>query len=915
VNWSRLVVVPLLVLSTSLSVTWVLWNHERQAARHELQAQFDFSLGDAVSRIEQRMGTYELMLRGVQSLFAATGEVDRERFRDYVGTLGVDGNFSGIQTIGIVAWVPAAQKPGHISAMRRQGLPDYAIQPSGSRENYAPIIQREPYIGSNRALPGFDAWTDPVRRRALEQARDSGMAAISGRVRLTVDTEANARPGFIMYLPIYERGQPQDNVAERRAHLAGWVYASFRMHDVVASLYGEQPPGLTIALYDGVEPSAAALLHKTPDAGGRHLPTDISGTEYLVVGGHDWTLTMSARDDFKARFGRNAALLIAAIGSGLSLMLTVLTWLIMTGRGRAMRLASAMTKELRENEQKFRAIADCTVNWEIWWGPDGKPRWINPSVEEYTGYTVDECMAMPDFAGTLIYPEDVARVAPEFRKGLLGYRGDDLEFRCVRKDGSLIWLSVSWVPISDAKGEFIGFRTSGRNVTERKIAEERIRELAFFDALTRLPNRTLLLDRLKQAITASARSDACGALLFIDLDHFKTLNDTLGHDQGDLLLQLVAQRLAASVLESDTVARVGGDEFVVVLGSLHENQQEAASQTEALGEKILAVLGNPYPLGEIEYRITASVGATVFRGHQASIDELLKQADLAMYRSKETGRNAVCFFDPDMQTVVLERAALEAALRHAIEANQFLLHYQAQVAGTRVTGAEALVRWQHPTRGLVPPADFIPLAEETGLIVALGSWVMEAACTQLAVWATRPEMAHLTIAVNVSVQQFREADFVDKVLTIMARAGARPDRLKLELTESVMVDNAQDIIQKMAALKAKGVVFSLDDFGIGYSSLSYLKRLPLDQLKIDRSFVRDVLVDPNDAVIARTIVALAHSLGLGVIAEGVETEAQRDFLAAVGCHAYQGYYFCRPLPVEDFELRISGVKDVFCSTL
>jgi diguanylate cyclase (GGDEF)-like protein/PAS domain S-box-containing protein len=848
------------------------------------------------------------------------------------------------------------------------------------------------------------------------------MATISGKVRLSVDAGTNARPGFVMYLPIYERGQPQESVAQRRAHLVGWVFASFRMHDVIASLYGEQPPGLSIAIYDGVEPSPAALLHKTPGTPGHHLAADMSANEYLVVGGHDWTLSMSAQDDFKARFGRNAGFLIASIGTGLSLLLALLTWLMMTGRGRAERLASKMTKELRESEEKFRAIADCTVNWEIWWGPDGKPRWINSAVEKYIGYTVDECMALRDFAGTVIYPEDIPRVAPEFEKALRGFHGDELEFRCVRKDGSHMWLSASWVPIIDARGEFIGFRTSGRDITERKqveaelriaavafdsmepmmitdagaivlrvnsaftectgytaaeivgqtprmlrsdrhdsafykemwdtihrvggwqgevwdrrkngevypkwltisavmgedgivshfvvthhditerkIAEERIKELAFFDALTRLPNRTLLLDRLKQAITASARSGACGALLFIDLDHFKTLNDTLGHDKGDLLLQQVAQRLAASVVENDTVARVGGDEFVVVLGNLHKNRQEAASQTEAMAEKILAILGRPYQLGEIEYRSTASIGATVFRGHQASMDELLKQADLAMYKSKDRGRNAVHFFDPDMQTAVVERAALEAGLRSAIEDDQFLLHYQAQIDGNRITGVEALVRWQHPTRGIVPPAEFIALAEETGLILALGSWVLEAACVQLARWATRADMADLTIAVNVSVQQFREPDFVGKVLTIIRRTGARPDRLKLELTESVLVDNVQDIIEKMSALKAKGVVFALDDFGVGYSSLSYLKRLPLDQLKIDRSFVRDVLIDPNDAVIAKTIVALAHSLGLGVIAEGVETEAQRDFLAAAGCYAYQGYYFCRPLPVEGFE--------------
>ncbi|MDR5752965.1 MULTISPECIES: EAL domain-containing protein [unclassified Caballeronia] len=1020
---ARLLLLPLLILCAALSVTWTIWSHERQSSRNELLSQFKYSLGDTVSRVEQRMATYELMLRGVQSLFAATDGVDRGSFHDYVGSLNLDANFAGIQAIGIVEWVPAARREAHVDEMRRLGFPGYAIQSDGRRHDYAPIVQREPYIGRNRAALGYDAWADPVRRLAMEKARDSGMACITGKLRLTVDTEPDAPPGFVMYLPVYERGQPLLTVAERRAHLVGWVYASFRMADVIASLYGERPPGLALAVYDGVEASARSLLYRSSDAAAPHAGTPLFANEYLVVAGHNWMLAMNAQDDFRTRFGRNAELTIAVAGTGLSLLLALLAWLTLTGRRRAMQLASMMTRELRENEEKFRAIADCTVNWEVWWGPDGKPRWINPSVTEYTGYTVDECMAMPDFAATLIHPEDMPRVAPAFADGLRGLRGDDLEFRCVRKDGSDIWFSVSWAPIRDARGTFTGFRTSGRDITERKqleaelriaavafdsleammvtdadntilrvnsaftectgyasseivgqtprvlrsgrhddaffremwdtirreggwqgeiwdrrkngevypkwltisavsgddgvvthyvithhditerkIAEERIRELAFFDALTRLPNRSLLLDRLKQAITASARGGTCGALLFIDLDHFKTLNDTLGHDKGDRLLQEVARRLASSVRESDTVARVGGDEFVVVLQSLHENRQEAAIQTEALGEKILSLLGNTYQLGEVEYRSTASVGATVFKGHRTSIDELLKQADLAMYKSKERGRNALCFFDPAMQTVVVERAALEADLRKAIEDQQFLLHYQAQVTqGDKVTGAEALVRWRHPQRGLVPPADFIPLAEETGLILPLGNWVLETACMQLTLWALRPEMAHLTIAVNVSAQQLREPDFVDKVLAAIERTGARAHRLKLELTESVLVDNVQDIIQKMYALKAKGVVFSLDDFGIGYSSLSYLKRLPLDQLKIDQSFVRDVLVDPNDATIAKTIVALAQSLGLGVIAEGVETEAQRDFLASAGCHAYQGYFFCRPLPIEGFE--------------
>ena len=485
----------------------------------------------------------------------------------------------------------------------------------------------------------------------------------------------------------------------------------------------------------------------------------------------------------------------------------------------------------------------------------------------------------------------------------------DFEEQQTTPDGRTIWLNTSKVPLRGKDNQIIGVLGIYTDITSRKKAEERISELAFFDQLTGLPNRTLLLDRLRQGMTAGTRSGHHGALLFIDLDNFKTLNDTLGHDMGDLLLKQVAQRLHNCVRAEDTVARVGGDEFLVMLTSLGTNAREAASQVEVVGRKILTALNQTYQLNDVVFSSTPSIGATLFMGHNASVDDLLKQADLAMYKSKEAGRNTLHFFNSEMESVVMERAVLEKDLREAIQEKQFLLHYQAQVVDEgRTTGAEALVRWQHPQRGMVAPADFIPLAEETGLILPLGRWVLHTACTQLAVWSARPEMAHLTVAVNVSVHQFRQADFVDQVLMVIKDTGANPHRLKLELTESVLVSNVEDIIEKMYALKAKGVGFSLDDFGTGYSSLSYLRRLPLDQLKIDQSFVRDVLSDPNDATIAKTIVALAQSLGLGVIAEGVETAAQRDFLATVGCHAYQGYFFSRPLPLEGFE-RFAG-KDL-----
>jgi len=474
--------------------------------------------------------------------------------------------------------------------------------------------------------------------------------------------------------------------------------------------------------------------------------------------------------------------------------------------------------------------------------------------------------------------------------------GTQFESRHRLADGSVRDVSVSSSPTVLDDQPVV--HTIVFDITDRKRAEAEIENLAFFDPLTRLPNRRLLLDRLHQALAASARTERQGALLFIDLDNFKTLNDTYGHDKGDLLLQQAAQRLGNCIRQSDTVARLGGDEFVVMLKDMSSNPAEAATQAEAVGTKVLAALKQPYQLAAVEHHSSASVGITLFGGSEDTVDELFKRADMALYQAKAVGRNAVRFFDPGMQAAMAARVALEVDLRQGLQQEQFVLHYQAQVnAQGQLTGAEVLARWQHPQRGMVPPMQFIGLAEETGLILPLGHWVLKTACLQLAQWASRPETAQLTLSVNVSARQFHQPEFVQEVLGLIERTGAPAQRLKLELTESLLVDDVDDIIAKMTELKARGVGFSLDDFGTGYSSLSYLKRLPLDQLKIDQSFVRDALTDPNDAAIARTIVALGQSLGLTVIAEGVETQAQRDFLWASGCFAYQGYFFGRPGPV------------------
>ena len=527
---------------------------------------------------------------------------------------------------------------------------------------------------------------------------------------------------------------------------------------------------------------------------------------------------------------------------------------------------------------------------------------VNKAFTEITGYSSEEAVgSTPRLLSSSRHDANFYATMNESLAKEGSWQGEVFNRR---KSGEVFpeWLNISTV--KDDAGQVTHYVAIFTDISDRKLAADQIENLAFYDPLTKLPNRRLLMNRLDQVLTVGARHYRTNALLFVDLDNFKTLNDSLGHDQGDVLLEQAAKRLTACIRDGDTVARLGGDEFVVMLEDLSKDELEAATQAETVGEKIRIALSQPYLLQGNDHHCTPSIGITLFGGHQQEKNtEPLKRAELAMYQAKSAGRNAVRFFDPDMQAKVTERAAMELDLRESLLAGDFQLYYQPQLVGQgRLTGAEALVRWLHPKKGLVSPCEFIPLAEDTGLILPLGQWVLDTACAQLAKWATFTELAQLTVSVNVSARQFHHKEFVSNVLATVSRTGANPRQLKLELTESLLVEDVEGIISKMTALRAHGVGFSLDDFGTGYSSLSYLKRLPLDQLKIDQGFVKNILSDPNDSAIAKMVIALADSLGLMVIAEGVEIEAQRDFLARHGCHAYQGYLFSRPLPLEQFEV-------------
>ncbi|WP_099730189.1 MULTISPECIES: EAL domain-containing protein [unclassified Acidovorax] len=566
-----------------------------------------------------------------------------------------------------------------------------------------------------------------------------------------------------------------------------------------------------------------------------------------------------------------------------------------------------MEENLRANEQRLRSILErlpmglCLVQ------DDGLISFRNQRYVQICGYTQEE-VPDTDTWWQRAYPDAAERDA--IRQRLLDTRHlgviplAEYTIRCA--DGKYKPVEISGIFVEG------GRLITMQDLSERKAAEEEINQLAYYDPLTRLPNRRLLMDRLQQALATSARHQRSGALLMLDLDNFKTVNETRGHDRGDALLLQVAHRLRGCVHEDDTVARQGGDEFVVVLEDLGDSPEEAAARAEDVGQRILGVLREPYQIDGAAHHSSLSMGVTIYSGTRETVDELLKRADLALYQAKNAGRDTLRFYDPQMQAAVSARATLELDMRVGLAQGQFELYYQPQIDHGRITGAEALLRWRHPRDGFVSPAHFIPLAEETGLILPLGEWVLQAACRRLAAWAQQPDLALLSLAVNVSPRQFHQSGFVAQVLAALAGAGADGHQLKLEMTEGLLLQDVEDTIDKMGQLKGYGVGFSLDDFGTGYSSLSYLKRLPLDQLKIDQSFVRDVLTDPNDAAIARTVVALGTSLGLRVIAEGVETEAQREFLERHHCHAWQGYLLSPPVAVAEFEAlvrRTNGALD------
>lgn len=553
--------------------------------------------------------------------------------------------------------------------------------------------------------------------------------------------------------------------------------------------------------------------------------------------------------------------------------------------------------ELAKHLQEAQRIASIG-SWEHWISEDR----LKLSDELYHLFGISKTEFDGRLASLLelVHVEDRGRLMAAHREAMQGKGTVAVECRIVKHDGKVSHFRITGKLFFDKHGEQFLAGTA-QEITRKKQDEAQIEHLAFFDQLTRLPNRSFLLNRLEHVLAIRQRSADNGAILFIDLDNFKALNDSHGHAKGDELLQHVAHRLQTCVRHCDTVSRLGGDEFVVLLEELGATVIDAASHANHVVQKIIKEMNEPFVLEGLTHRITTSIGVALIHGENIDSGELLKRADMAMYQAKNDGRNTMRFYSPQLQREVNRRAALEAEIRQAVADRAFELYYQPQVdKEERIMGVEALIRWNHPIKGVISPREFIPVAEELGLIMEIGRWILEQGCKQLVEWSRQPATKHLTLSVNISTRHFHHASFVEQVTSVLESTGANPSKLKIEITESLLIRDMEDTVSKMLALKEKGVSFSLDDFGTGYSSLGYLKKLPLDQLKIDQTFVRDVLIDESDAVIAKAIVGLGKSLGLSVIAEGVETEGQRDFLAEQGCYDYQGYFYQKPLPPSSF---------------
>jgi len=937
---------PWIILCLGLVLTYVLQDATRHAARQSRQDEFNFRANEIIRDIENRLHHYEHVLIGATGLFKAVQSVERDAFQEYINALKLANNYPGIQGVGFSLLVPPGDKARHIEQIRQQGFPRYGIRPEEERDIYTSIIYLEPFDWRNQRAFGYDMYTEPVRHAAMAQARDNNSTIISGKVSLLQETESDRQPGFLMYVPVYRAGAPLETLEQRRDNLVGWVYAPFRMNDLMRGIlsrhFGEISASLDLKIYDGETAAPDKLMFDSATAANQSAAI-FKSSQNISLFGHQWTVAVRSLPPFDAQLKSEKAQIVAISGAIGSVLLALVVWQLATGRARALAVANSMTRALRllsdcnmtlvhaEDEHKLLAEI-CRLIVE---NGGYRMAWVGYAEQDETG-TVRP-MAQFGFDNGYLDSVNITWTDTERGRGPTGTAirtgHTEINQNVLNNPRMAPWRenaikrnyqsSIALPLISETKvlgalniysadpdafnpeevrllEELASDLAYGivtlRTRAERAAAEERAAFLAHYDPLTHLPNQLLLHDRFEQALIIAEREQSGLAMLYLDLDNFQQINDGLGHDVGDQLLLKAVERLQRNLRDTDTISRQGGDEFVILLNSIAD-----FGAVGRITSSILNAFAEPISIGEHLLNVSFSIGISLVPNDGHDFDTLLKKADTAVNHAKGSGRNTYRFFSREMNEGALEQIRLQGQLHSAVKNQEFLLHYQPQIdiGSGRIVGVEALVRWLHPTDGLVSPARFIPLAEDSGHIIQIGEWVLNEACRQARAWQDLG-LAEIVMAVNFSALQFKRGNVLEMVRAALQRTGLPPANLELELTESILLQNVEETMQTLQHLKTLGVKLSIDDFGTGYSSLSYLKRLAVDKLKIDQSFVRDLVTDPGDAAIVKAIIQLGQALQLSVIAEGVETEAQLAYLTNLGCDEIQGYLFSRPVPAGEF---------------
>jgi len=889
----------------ALLMTISLFKNSVDNENQRLQMNLDYQASSIGVEVDREIKTHINFTKHLRDTIANQGQIDLKDFIESTNSI-----LQLHPDISVMAWdviVKDENRALFEKQMQATHRINYQITKRDEQDNVVRIENKSEYAAiayvspskNNEQLLGFDSTSNPALAKFFHKARDTGNTIITNRIKL-LNSGNNDRFGIVNYIPVYKQGLSLATQSQRQQAFIGNIANAYYLDDILANELNVHPLVDTqLTIIDITYPDQPMTLYSSAT---NIIPDGDFTTRYSIqIANRVWQIKLTPSADYFKNNYSNNVWIVLFIGMLFTAMLTI-TLMISTGRrARVEEVVSQRTASLHKAKEELRLLSITFESNEAIMITDSNNQImrVNQAFTKVTGYSQQDVLGQsPQILSS-------GKHSASFYENMWQQINENGSYESEiwnrRKNGEVYPERHTITTITDDAGNVINYVSVFSDITTQKAHEDRIQYLAFYDQLTSLPNRRLLLDRLQYNLSLSQRNKAYGVLMFLDLDDFKKINDSLGHEVGDEMLQQVATRIQHLLRRSDTVARLGGDEFVILVANQTVTDEVLIEFSSNLAKKIIKAFHQPFHIKGYEHHISTSIGITIFSPTQLTAVAILGQADTAMYKSKKTGKNTFCFYEQAMQEIAEAKLALEHDLRQAIEHHQFTLNYQPQVDSFgKILTVEALLRWQHPQRSWVSPAEFIPLAEDSGLIIPIGQWVLINACSQLQSWLRQGiELQH--ISVNVSPKQFRQADFIANIKSALEQSGLRANKLMLEITEGIVLDNVEDTIQKMSVLKQMGVQFSIDDFGTGYSSLSYLKRLPIDELKIDQSFVRDIATDKDDAAIVTTIIAMARHLNLTVVAEGVENFQQLNFLTANGCTLFQGYHFSRPLTADDLQ--------------